>query len=114
MQVIGNVEGKDCIIVDDLVDTGGTLIKSTEELKKLGAKDIYVYCTHGVLSGDAINKLSNCDNITKLFISNSIDKSNKLINNKIDYIDISKVIIALINNFNRGGSLHSCITSLLR
>jgi ribose-phosphate pyrophosphokinase len=114
MQVIGNVEGKDCIIIDDLVDTGGTLIKSTEELKKLGAKDIYVYCTHGVLSGDAIDKLSNCSNISKLFISNSIDKSSKLINNKINYIDISKVIIALINNFNRGGSLHSCITSLLR
>ena len=113
MQVIGNVEGKNAIIVDDLVDTGGTLMKAATELKKLGAKDIYIFCTHGVFSEDAIEKLSNCEAITKLIITNTIDKSDQLINGKIEYIDLSRIVIGIINSFRDGKHLINYINKLI-
>ncbi len=57
MAVIGDIEGKTCIINDDMIDTGGTLVGSIKELKKLGAGDIYVCATHGIFSGAAVNRL---------------------------------------------------------
>ena len=59
MAVIGDIEGKTCIINDDMIDTGGTLVGSIKELKKLGAGDIYVCATHGIFSGAAINRLQD-------------------------------------------------------
>lgn len=114
MQVIGDVKNKNAIIIDDLVDTGGTLMKAASELKNLGAKNIYVYTTHGVLSGDAIKKLSSCDDINTLVITNTIDKSNELINDKIQYVDISKLIIGIIDTFKNNGYLSEFIESLVK
>ena len=54
MNVIGDVKGKTCIINDDIIDSGGTIINAAKALKQRGAKDVYVYITHGVLSGDAV------------------------------------------------------------
>ena len=59
MAVIGDIEGKTCIINDDMIDTGGTLVGSINELKKMGAGDIYVCATHGIFSGAAIERLQN-------------------------------------------------------
>ena len=50
MNVIGNVKGKTCILVDDIIDSGGTIVNAAAALKKRGAKDVHVYVTHGVLS----------------------------------------------------------------
>ena len=114
MQVIGNVKGKNAIIVDDMVDTGSTLMRASAELKKLGAKDVYVFCTHGVFSEDAINKLSNCENITKLLITNTIDKSNQLINDRIEYIDLSKVVVGIIKTLMEGKYIVDYINKLVK
>ena len=113
MQVIGNVKDKNAIIVDDLVDTGGTLMRAATELKKLGAKDIYIFCTHGVLSEDAITKLSNCEAITRLLITNTIDKSSELINDRIEYIDLSRIVIGIIKTFMEGKHTIDYINHLL-
>ncbi|MBQ9449447.1 MAG: ribose-phosphate diphosphokinase [Acholeplasmatales bacterium] len=113
MQVIGNVDGKNAIIVDDLVDTGGTLMRAATELKKLGAKEIYIFCTHGVLSDDAIEKLSNCEAITKLIITNTIDKSDQLINDRIEYIDLSRVVIGIIKTLQEGKHLVDYLKKLV-
>lgn len=113
MQVIGNVKDKNAIIVDDLVDTGGTLIRAAEELKKLGAKEIYIFCTHGVFSADAIERLSNCEAITKLMITNTIDKSAELINKRIEYIDLSRVVIGIIKTLQEGKHLIDYIHKLI-
>ncbi len=113
MQVIGDVKDKKCIIIDDLVDTGGTLIKASQELRNIGAKEVYVLCTHGVFSENAIERLSNCDSINNLFITNTIDKSKLLINDKIQYVDVSKVLIALIKTVSNGGSFHDTIANLM-
>ena len=59
MHIIGDVEGRDCIIVDDMIDTGGTLAKAAEALKEHGAKSVIAYATHPVLSGNAVENLKN-------------------------------------------------------
>ena len=59
MHIIGDVEGRDCIIVDDMIDTGGTLCKAAEALKDHGARKIYAYATHAVFSGSAVTNVAN-------------------------------------------------------
>ena len=71
MNVIGNVTGKHAILLDDMVDTAGTLCAGAEILMKEGAKEVYAYCTHAVLSGPAIERL-NASMIKKLVVTNSI------------------------------------------
>ena len=112
-QIIGNVENKNVIIIDDMVDTGGTLLKVSSELKKLGAKDIYIYCTHGLLSGDAIEKISNSPDIKNLIVTNSIDRKSQLINDKIIYVDISDIITGIIDSFDNQQYLYNYLMSLL-
>jgi ribose-phosphate pyrophosphokinase len=58
MNIIGEVEGRNCVIMDDMVDTAGTLCKAAEVLKERGAKKVIAYCTHPVLSGPAIDRIS--------------------------------------------------------
>ncbi len=59
--IIGDVKGKNCIIVDDMIDTGGSIVNAVAELKKQGAKDVYVTCSHALFSGEASKRLSNCE-----------------------------------------------------
>ena len=71
MGIIGDIEGKTCIINDDMIDTGGTLCASVRELKKMGAGDIYVCATHGVFSGPAIERLNDAP-IVECVVTDSI------------------------------------------
>ena len=59
MNIVGDVKGKTCIVVDDIIDSGGTIVNAAKALKERGAKEVYVYITHGVLSGEAVKKLKN-------------------------------------------------------
>ena len=58
MHIIGDVKDRTCILVDDIVDSGGTLCNAAEALKKAGAKSVHAYITHGVLSGGAVSRVS--------------------------------------------------------
>lgn len=60
MGIIGDVAGKNCILVDDMIDTAGTICAGANVLKEKGAKDVYIACTHGVLSGPAPQRLQDC------------------------------------------------------
>lgn len=71
MNVIGDVRNKICVIIDDLVDSGGTIVNAATALKNKGAKDVYAYVVHGVLTGQAVKKINN-SKIKKFVISNSI------------------------------------------
>ena len=57
MNIIGNVKGKNCILIDDIIDSGGTIVNAAKALKEKGAKDVFVYVTHGVLSGSAVEQI---------------------------------------------------------
>ena len=77
MNVVGNVKNKTCIIVDDIIDSGGTIVNAAKALIDRGAKEVHVYITHGVLSGESVNKIKNSQ-IKNLVITDTIDNSNKL------------------------------------
>ena len=77
MNVIGNVNNKICIIVDDIIDSGGTIVNAAQALLDRGAKEVHVYITHGVLSGEAIEKIKK-SKIKNLVITDTIDNSSKL------------------------------------
>jgi ribose-phosphate pyrophosphokinase len=76
MNVIGDVAGKDAILLDDMVDTGGTLVKAAQALEKAGTRNIYACCTHPVLSGESIEKLNNSP-IKRLYITDTIPTDEK-------------------------------------
>ena len=71
MNVIGDVKGRDCLIVDDMVDTACTLVKAVDALLECGATAVYACCTHPVLSGSALEKISN-SSLTELVVGDSI------------------------------------------
>ena len=77
MNVVGNVKNKTCVIVDDIIDSGGTIVNAAEALKNRGAKEVYVYITHGVLSGEAVKKIDKSV-IKKLVITDSIDNNERV------------------------------------
>ncbi|HHX00386.1 MAG TPA: ribose-phosphate pyrophosphokinase [Acholeplasmataceae bacterium] len=91
MNIIGDVEGKNAIIVDDIVDTAGTVSIASEALKKAGAKDIYLVATHPVLSGEAVKRINDSP-ITKFITTNSIRLPEEKKSDKIVQLSIAKII----------------------
>jgi ribose-phosphate pyrophosphokinase len=105
MNIIGEVKGKNCIIVDDIIDSGGTIVNAVEALKKAGAIDVYVFITHAVLSGEAAEKIKN-SKIKKLIITDTIDNSFKIKNNsKIEVISIAPLMAEAINRISNSKSV---------
>src|SRR5258708_1460997 len=102
MEIIGDVKGKNVIIIDDLVDTAGTLCKAADLLFEQGASSVKAYCTHGVLSGDALENLSQ-SKIEKLFISDTVKED--VHHPKIEIISCSPVLAAAIENVISNKSL---------
>jgi ribose-phosphate pyrophosphokinase len=76
MHVIGDVTGRDAVLLDDMADTAGTLVKASLALQNAGAREIYACCTHPVLSGQAIEKLNESP-IKKLYITDTIPLGEK-------------------------------------
>jgi len=79
MNVIGDVAGRDAILLDDMVDTAGTLVKAAQALETVGARNIYACCTHPVLSGNSVDKI-NAAPIRKLYITDTIPSHDKASN----------------------------------
>ena len=105
MNIIGDVKGKTCIIVDDIIDSGGTIINAVSALKKAGAVDVYVFITHAVLSGDATKKIKD-SKIKKLIITDTIDNSQKIKNNnKIEVLSISSLMSEAIKRIANSNSV---------
>ena len=105
MNVIGDVKDQTCIIVDDIIDSGGTIINAAKALKKRGAKDVYVYITHGVLSGDAVKKIKESV-IKNLVITDTIDNGEKTKNVKnIEVLPISGLMGEAIKRISNSTSV---------
>lgn len=99
MNIIGDVKGKDAIIIDDIIDTGGTLIKSTNALKQLGMRKIFVFITHAVCSGDVYERI-NASEIEKLYITDSLKVINERLGNKIEVISVAPAIADAIRHIH--------------
>ena len=105
MNIIGNIKGRDCIIVDDIVDTAGTLCNAAKALKDSGAMEIYSYIAHGVLSGEALNRIENSA-IKELVLTDSIEASNEVKNTKnIRHISIAPLMGEAIKRINSDSSV---------
>ena len=105
MNIIGNVKGKNCLLVDDIIDSGGTIVNAAKALKEKGAKDVYVYVTHGVLSGNAIEQI-NKSKIKKLILTDTIDNSNKIKkSSKIVVLSISNLMAEAIKRISNSTSV---------
>ena len=105
MNVIGDVKDKTCVIVDDIIDSGGTIVNAAKALKERGAKEVYVYITHGVLSGDAVKKIKSSV-IKNLVITDTIDNGQKTQNVKnIEVLPISGLMGEAIKRISNSTSV---------
>jgi ribose-phosphate pyrophosphokinase len=92
-RLVGNVKGKKALIVDDMISTGGTVIKASQRLRKSGAKEVKVIATHGVFSGDAVKNLER-SGIKSVYVTNSIKP--KYSSRLIRTVDISKYVESIM------------------
>ena len=105
MNVIGNVKNKICIVLDDLVDSGGTIVNAAKELKNKGAREVYAYVVHGVLTGKAVDKINN-SKIKKFIITNSIENSKKVSKSKkFETVSIAKLFANAIYSISSSKSV---------
>ena len=107
MTVIGSVEGRKCIIVDDICDTAGTLCKAAETLMEKGAKEVHSYITHGVLSGPAVERITNSV-MKHLVITDSIEATGEVkACDKIRIVPTAPMLAQGIMNIANGTSVSS-------
>jgi ribose-phosphate pyrophosphokinase len=105
MHIIGDVEGKKCLLIDDIVDTAGTLCKAADALKENGAKEVYAYITHPVLSGPAIENI-NASTLDELIVTDTIPLSDKAKKSgKIRPLTISGLIAESIRRISNEESI---------
>ena len=110
MNVIGNVKGKTCIIVDDIIDSGGTIVNAANALTDRGAKEVHVYVTHGVLSGKAVQKIKN-SKIKRLVITDTINNSDRVKAAKnIEILTISQLVGEAIKRISNSTSVSDLFT----
>lgn len=108
LNIIGNVYDRDCFLVDDIVDTAGTLCTAANALIKQGAKSVHAYCTHPVLSGEAIENI-NCSELTELVVTDTIPltpQANQC--TKLRKLTIAKMLAEIIKRINKEESI-SCM-----
>src|SRR5579885_3378676 len=105
MNVIGRVEGKICLIIDDIIDTGGTLAHSAQALLDNGAKEVQACCTHGVFAGNAVEKICSSP-LTRVVITNSIPLMPENANcNKIKVLSVAKLLANAIQSIHEETSV---------
>ena len=104
MKIIGNVEGKDVILVDDMIDTGGTLVKAANMMKNLGANSVRAISTHPVLSGEAYDNIKN-SLIEELIVSDTLPMIKEI--EKIKVLTIADLFADVIKSINKNESISS-------
>ncbi|MEW6719282.1 MAG: ribose-phosphate pyrophosphokinase [Thermodesulfobacteriota bacterium] len=106
MNIIGEVDGKTAVMVDDMVDTAGTLVQSAEALRAKGAKHIYACATHAVLSGPAIERLENSQ-LEELVVTNTIPLGEKSLCRKIRVLSVAPLLGEAIKRIHFQDSVSS-------
>jgi ribose-phosphate pyrophosphokinase len=107
MHIIGKVEGRSCVLIDDLVDTAGTLCQAANALKEHGAAKVVAYCTHPVLSGPAVTNLSNSQ-LDELVVTNTIPLSKEARQcDKIRQVSIAELLAETMRRVSNEESVSS-------
>jgi ribose-phosphate pyrophosphokinase len=107
MHLIGEVEGRHCVIMDDIIDTGGTLCKAAEALKERGAKGVTAYCTHAVLSGGAVARIA-ASQLDELVVTDTIpltDEAGQI--KKIRQLSVAPILAETLSRITKGDSVMS-------
>ena len=104
MNVIGEIEGRDVILVDDIIDTAGTIVKAASVLKSFGAKKVYGCATHGVLSGPALDRIHNSE-LEKFVITDTIPLSDIAKIDKIEVVSVAPILAEAIKRINNNQSI---------
>lgn len=107
MHVIGEVEGRRCVIMDDMIDTGGTLCKAAQVLKERGAKSVVAYCTHPVLSGGAVARIAESD-LDEVVVTDTIplnDEAKSL--KKFRTLSVAPLLAETLSRISKGDSVMS-------
>jgi ribose-phosphate pyrophosphokinase len=104
MTVIGNVEGRNVVLIDDMIDTAGTLTKAADMLYAQGAKSVQAYCTHGVLSGKAIERIEK-SRLDRLVITDTIPQNHNC--NKIEVLSIAQLFADVMQKVHKHESISS-------
>ncbi|MFH1678797.1 MAG: ribose-phosphate diphosphokinase, partial [Candidatus Omnitrophota bacterium] len=107
VHILGEVKGMNAIIVDDLIATGGSLIEAVTALKKAGAGQIRAAISHGVLSGQAVQLISNCKDLIELLITDSIPLPDEKAGNKINVLSVAGLLGEAIKRIHREESVSS-------
>jgi ribose-phosphate pyrophosphokinase len=108
MNVIGDIEGRNCVIMDDMIDTAGTLVKAAEVLKARGAKKVYAYCTHPIFSGPAIERIAKGEALDEVVVTNTIPLSEAgRTCKKIRQLTVAPLIAETIQRIASGESVMS-------
>lgn len=109
LQIIGEVKNKTLVIIDDLIDTGGTIVSITSRLKQLGAKEIIICATHGLLSANAVEKLENCP-ASQILLLDTVPLPKKSQFKKLKVISVAKLLSKVIRRVHQGKSLGKLFT----
>jgi ribose-phosphate pyrophosphokinase len=108
MHVIGDIEGRNCVIMDDMIDTAGTLVKAAEVLKERGAKSVYAYCTHPIFSGPAIERIAKGNALDEVVVTNTIPLSQAAqACSKIRQLSVAPMMAETIERIASGESVMS-------
>jgi ribose-phosphate pyrophosphokinase len=107
MHVIGEIEGRNCVIMDDMIDTAGTLVKAADVLKERGAKSVYAYCTHPVFSGPAVERIAS-GAMDEVVVTNTIPLSDAAkASAKIRQLSVAFLFAETIRRISDGESVTS-------
>ena len=108
MHVIGDIDGRNCVIMDDMIDTAGTLVKAAEVLKERGAKKVYAYCTHPIFSGPAVDRIAKGDARDEVVVTNTIPLTDAAqACQKIRQLTVAPLIAETIQRIAKGESVMS-------
>jgi ribose-phosphate pyrophosphokinase len=100
--IVGDVEGKIAVVVDDMISTGGTLVKAAEALRKRGATDVYTLATHGIFAGDAIAQFEKSE-INRVIVTNTIPRT--IDSTKVEHLTIAQILADAIKRITSNRSV---------
>jgi len=113
MHILGSVKGKVAVIVDDIVATAGSLVEAAEGLKKKGVTEVYASISHGVLSGNALQRIRDCKILKEVVVSDSIPFKRKIGNSKIKQVSVAPLLAEAIYRIHNEESV-SCLFDEVR